>query len=175
MEVKVQPAFISKWTIIPIFYIEVPGLGRWKFVHGMSQQAKRSQRLFLWCSYSLISLPLHTKGRNSNVTQGMSLQIWLPCASTSYLRVFNIRNRSRVMNEHYWPCTLTINLVSCIMQRDLTVQKLPAPHLWHNPVTLEALRRRGAALWRYSLGDNILLLFCWATRLCPTQSIASLL
>lgn len=149
VETKVLPAFISKWTAVPIFYIEVPGLCGCKFVHfhGRSQQAKRFLRLLLCCSYNLISLSLCTKGRNCKCYTRQErcyvfadLKPWLPCASASCVRVFNIRSRSRVMNEHYWPCMLTINLVSCIMHRDLTVQKLPAPHLQHNPIILKVLR-----------------------------------
>ena len=53
------------------FYIEVPGFHSWKFVHlhGMSQQAKRSQRLLLCCSYSLMSLSLFTKIEIADVTK----------------------------------------------------------------------------------------------------------
>lgn len=148
----------------------------------MSRQAKRFQRLLLWCSYSLISLSLHAKGRNCKCSARQerccvfaNLKLWLPCASSSCLRVFNMRNRSRMMNEYYWPCTLTINLVSCIMQRDLTIQKLPFPHLWHNPIILETLRGWGTALWLYSLCNNTMLLFHWATWLFLTQNIFSLL
>ena len=70
-------------------------------------------------------------------------KFWLPCASAFCLRIFNMRNRSGMMDEPYWPCTLIINFVSCIMQGDLTIQKLPFQHLQHNPIILEAPRGEG--------------------------------
>lgn len=57
------------------------------------------------------------------------LKFCLLYSSTFCLSVFNMRNRSRVMNGHYWPCTLTIDLVSCIMQRHLTIQNY-LPHIY---------------------------------------------
>lgn len=119
------------------FYIEVPGFHSWTFVHlhRMSQQAKRSQRLLLCCSYSLISFFIH-KNRNCRCDKRRERccvfadsKSWLPCASAFCLRIFNMRNRSGMMDEPCWPCTLIINFISCIMQGDLTIQKLPFQHL----------------------------------------------
>lgn len=181
VEIKIQPALISKRTIIPSFTLRFQG-----FV------AENSSIFMDWVnklrdprdccsggSYSLIPLSLHIKGRNCKCYTRQerscvfaNFKLWLPCASASCLRVFHLRHRSRGTDENYWPWTLTVNLVSCIMQRDLTVQKLPAQHLWHNAIaTLGALRGWGAALWLHSLWKNTLLLFCWAT----WQNISSLL
>lgn len=136
------------------FHINIPRFCSWKFAHfhAMNQQAKSSQCLvtselqqltssFFMCKRWKLEM-LH---RQEKYYAFADLKLWIPMPLM--IRIFNMKNRSRMMNEHYWPCTLTINLVSCIMQRNLTIQKSPTPHLWYNPITPKALREQGVALW----------------------------